>query len=49
MMIPLQNKSSGIPPVKDPENPEIEQLQVFIDEEDTETEVEDQHASSDIL
>ena len=49
MMIPLQNKSSGIPPVKDPENPEIEQLQVFIDEEDTETEVGDQHASSDIL
>jgi len=48
-MIPQQNKSSGVPPVKDPENPEIEQLQVYIDEEDTENEIEDQHASSDIL
>lgn len=46
-MIPHHNKGSGIPPVKDPENPEVEQLQVFVDEEESET--EDQTAAEDVL
>jgi hypothetical protein len=46
-MIPHQNKGSGIPPVKDPENPEVEQLQVFVDEEESET--EEQTAAEDVL
>lgn len=45
-MIPHQSKSSGIPPVKDPENPEVEQLPLFVDEEESE---EEQTAAEDVL
>lgn len=45
-MIPHQNKSSGIPPVKDPENPEVEQLQIFVDEDES---GEEQTAAEDVL